>query len=161
MRIMLMAFCALVGMTSLAQARVGSSAVMMTFNIFMYNTTESNDGGGPEAESKSSIYDIKGGYLSNSGLYLGGLYTMRSAESAGSKTDGKNMGASIGYIGTNGFFVQGHYIFSAEYGDYKEGSGYQGDFGYIADVTGSVIVGVRATYRTVEYKSDSSKYKKE
>jgi hypothetical protein len=141
---------------SFAQARGSSSGVMFTANVFMYNNSEEVTTGSTtsKGDSKSSIYDIKGGYLTGDGLYFGGLYTMRNAEAGNSSYDGKNLGVSLGYVGVNGFFVMGHYILSAEYGPLKEGTGIQGDFGYITNVTGSFLVGVELTYRSIEYKKD-------
>lgn len=139
-------------LTSYAQAR-SSSGVMATANAFMYNlTVESTPGG--KAESKLSIYDIKLGYLNGGGLYLGGLYTMRNQEN-GSSEDGNALGASIGYVGSAGFFVKGHYILSAERGDFKEGTGVQADFGYLTNVTSSFMVGVELTYRSIDYKKNA------
>lgn len=137
-----------------AQARTSASAVMATFNGFMYNQdSETTTGGGSASgESKTSIYDFKLGYVTAKGLYLGGIYTMRNVKSESTTSDGKNTGASLGYIGAAGFFVQGHYIFSSENGDFKEGTGLQADLGYINNVTGNVLVGVELTYRSIEYK---------
>lgn len=146
---------------SLAQARGSASGVMVLANAFIYNSTDEDNG--TKVESKNSVYDIKLGYLTGSGLYLGGLYTIRNSESGGSSSDGKALGGSVGYVGANGFFVMGHYIASAELGDdLKEGTGIQGDLGYITNVTGAFVVGVELTYRSIEYKkADDSKYKKD
>lgn len=139
---------------SQAQARGSSSGVMLTANAFMYNVT-TEDTPGSKSESKTSIYDIKLGYLTGTGLYLGGLYTIRNQEN-GTTEDGKAVGASIGYVGVDGFFIKGHYIVSAERGAYKEGTGIQGDFGYLTNVTGAFLVGVELTYRSIEYKKNDS-----
>lgn len=135
---------------SFAQARGGGSGVMLTANAFMYNATVDN--GTTKTDSKSSIYDLKLGYLSGSGLYLGGIYSLRHSESP--SQDGRALGGSVGYFGASGFFVKGHYIASAEWEDYKEGTGIQADFGYITNVTGSFVVGVELTYREIEYKKN-------
>lgn len=150
--------------TSLAQARGSASGIMLTGNVFMYNSTDDN--GTSKVEAKNSIYDIKLGYLTGSGLYLGAIYTIRNLDNGTTSKDGKQLGGSLGYVASNGFFVQGHYIASAEFGDLKEGSGYQGDVGFITNVTGAFIVGVELTYRSIEYKKDDTnpsapKYKKD
>lgn len=143
---------------SSAQARGSSSGVMATLNAYMYNQTVETTSGGASSSSEadSIIYDLKLGYLTGSGLYLGGLYTMRNSKSGSTTTEGKNLGASVGYFGANGFFIKGHYILSAEYGDLKEGTGLQADLGYINNITGNFLVGVELTYRSVEYKKDES-----
>jgi len=137
--------------TSFAQAR-SSSGVMVTANAFMYNVT-TQDTPGTKVDSKMSIYDFKVGYLTGSGLYLGGLYTMRNQEN-GTSEDGKALGASLGYVGAEGFFIKGHYILSAEREEYKEGTGVQADFGYLTSVTSTFMVGVELTYRSIEYKKN-------
>lgn len=156
MKIQILAIAAVMmtsAFASFAQARGSSSGVMLTANAYMYNQT--TEAGGTKSESKSSIYDIKLGYLGGGGLYLGGLYTLRNSEAGNTSQDGSAMGASIGYIGASGFFVKGHYILSAKYGDnLKEGTGLQGDFGYITSVSSNVLVGVELTYRSIEYKED-------
>lgn len=148
-------FCTTALATVTAQARGSSSGVMATANVFMYNNTADSTPGG-SADSKSSIYDIKIGYLGGSGLYLGGIYTMRSSSSGSTTTDGKALGASVGYVGATGFFIKGHYLLSAEADEYKEGSGIQADFGYITNVTGALMVGVELTYRSIEYKKNDT-----
>ncbi|WP_415062456.1 hypothetical protein [Bdellovibrio sp.] len=140
-------------MASFAQARGSASGVMLTANAFMYNTTIETASG--KADSKSSIYDVKLGYLMGSGLYLGGIYSIRN-QSGASSSDGKATGASLGYVGSSGFFLKGHYILTAENDIYKEGTGFQGDFGYLTNVTGAFIVGVELTYRTIEYKKSDA-----
>lgn len=137
-----------------AQARGSSSGVMLTANAFMYNITVQETPGG-KAESKLSVYDVKLGYLMGNGFYLGGLYSTRNT-TANSSEDGKAMGASAGYIGSGGFFLKGHYILSAERGIYKEGTGVQGDFGYLTNVTSSFMVGVELTYRSIDYKKSDN-----
>ncbi|UXR63694.1 hypothetical protein EZJ49_11485 [Bdellovibrio bacteriovorus] len=138
--------------TSLAATANG---VMLTANAFMYNTTVEVTPG-TKSESKVSIYDIKLGYLSGNGLYLGGIYTLRNSEAGNSSSDGNAMGASIGYVGSSGFYVKGHYLVSAELGDNKEGTGIQGDFGYLTNITGALVVGVELTYRSIEYKKNDT-----
>ncbi|WP_295905928.1 hypothetical protein [uncultured Bdellovibrio sp.] len=143
-----------------AEARGSASGVMLTGNAFIYNSTDDNNG--TKIESKNSIYDIKLGYLTGSGLYLGGIYTLRNSQTGSTTTDGKALGGSVGYVAANGFFVMGHYIASAELGDLKEGKGMQGDLGYLTNVTGAFVVGVELTYRSIEYKTTSdTKYKKD
>lgn len=142
-----------------AQARGGGSGVLLTLNAFYKTDKAELKAGGATAtsESKSSVYDVKLGYLGGSGLYLGGLYTSRSYDAGGSPTAGSATGASVGYVGSAGFYVMGHYLLSATYGDnLKEGSGLQADFGYMTAVNGGLLVGVELTYRSVTYKKDET-----
>nr|BFD59470.1 hypothetical protein CKG001_15770 [Bdellovibrio sp. CKG001]BFD66700.1 hypothetical protein HAGR004_17220 [Bdellovibrio sp. HAGR004] len=132
-----------------------SSGVMLTANAFMYNTTAEITPG-TKSEAKSSIYDIKLGYLGGNGVYLGAIYTIRNLQEDSDTTEGHAMGASLGYVGSSGFYVKGHYLASAELGDNKEGTGIQGDLGYLTNVTGALIVGVELTYRSIEYKKNET-----
>ncbi len=128
-----------------------ANGVLFSANAFLYNSSAESTPGG-QSKSNNSIYDLKLGYLSASGLYLGGLYSLRKVETDSSSQDGSALGASIGYIGARGFFAKGHYLVSATNGDLEEGSGIQADVGYIATVGGPFIVGVELTYRSIEYK---------
>ncbi|AHZ84328.1 hypothetical protein Bb109J_c1636 [Bdellovibrio bacteriovorus] len=140
---------------SLQSQAATSNGVLVNANIFMYNnSTETTPGG--ESKSNSSIYDIKLGYISGNGLYLGGLYTLRKVETDSGSVDGNALGASIGYVGASGFYVKGHYLLSAEYDTLKEGTGIQADFGYMTNVTSSFFVGVELTYRSIEYKKNEA-----
>lgn len=142
----------LTGAFGVSTQAASSSGVLVTANAFMYNSTVEQTPGAGAVESKSSIYDMKLGYLSSSGLYLGGIYTIKNSETDSGSTDGSAMGASLGYVGARGFYVKGHYLVSGTYGDFKEGTGVQGDLGYMASVSSSMVVGVELTYRSMEYK---------
>lgn len=142
---------------SIVHARGGSasSGILLTANLFMYNTTEERTPGGT-SNGKESIYDIKLGYLTGTGLYLGGIYTLRNSEVNSTTFDGNAAGASLGYMGTNGFYLMGHYLLTATDGYLKEGSGIQADFGYMTEVSSSFMVGVELTYRSLDYKKDDT-----
>ena len=135
----------------------GGSGVLFDVNLY-YGSSKSATKltGGTEttnSDNSSAIYDIKLGYLSDSGLYFGGIYTSRSDSALNaSGTNGSAMGASIGYFGSMGFFIQGHYLLSAEYGPYKEGKGIQVDVGYKAGVGSGWLLGGELTYRSIGYK---------
>ena len=139
-----------VGVCSFAsQSNAVSSGVIATANLFTYELTTTDDPG-ISSTSKTSLYDIKLGYLSPSGLYLGALYTSRNTTEILSET-GKALGASVGYFGTNGFFLKGHYLLSAERGYYKKGSGLQAEVGYLTHISDAFIVGVELTHRSITY----------
>lgn len=138
--------------STFAQARYsggGEGGVLLDLNAFMYN--QKSDNNGTTSESNTAIYDIKLGYLPGSGLYLGGIYTSRN-HSGNLSDSGSATGLSAGYMGESGFYLMGHYYFTATNGDYKEGSGYQADFGYLALVSGAFYVGTELTYRSIKYK---------
>lgn len=129
--------------------------VIITANVFIYESKAETTPGGA-SESKVTIYDFKGGYLIDRGWYLGAIYTMRSSQNGSGDESGTALGASGGYYFQNGFYLAGHYIFDAKLGDFKEGSGFQVDFGYITSVSGSLYVGVELTHRSITYKSNDT-----
>lgn len=138
--------------TSFNQAVAATAnGVLVSANAFMYNSTTDTTPG-TQSKSNNSIYDLKLGYLTGSGLYMGGLYSLRKVETDSDTQEGSGLGASVGYIGASGFFIKGHYLLSATNGDLEEGTGVQADVGYIATVGGPFIVGVELTYRSIEYK---------
>lgn len=135
--------------TGLAQAAGDKSGILLGVNLFMYNAKVTDNG--TSGESNTMIYDAKLGYLPGSGLYVGGIYTSRNH--SGTLSDsGSATGASLGYMGDNGLYLMGHYLVTAKTGDYTDGSGYQADFGYLANVSGSFHVGAELTYRDITYK---------
>jgi hypothetical protein len=139
--------------TGIAEARSsgggGSSGFLADVNAFVYNSKAKTNSS--SAESNTMIYDLKLGYLPGNGLYVGAIYTSRNH--SGTLSDsGSATGASVGYLSDSGFYFMGHYYFTATNGDYSNGSGYQGDFGYLVDVSGPFYVGVELTYRDLTYK---------
>lgn len=139
------------GLSTEALARGGGSGVMLNVNAYMYNYTSKSDPGST-TDGSSSIYDVKLGYLSNS-LYYGILVTSRNEDPLGTgSSTGSATGASLGYFFGEGFFITGHYIFSATLGDdAKKGTGLQFDFGYLANVSSNFQVGVELTRRDIKY----------
>lgn len=135
-----------------AEAR-GAGGVMLTANAFMYN--EKVDNNGATSEANTSIYDFKLGYLLSSGVYLGGIYALKMTDDGTTKKDGSATGASLGYVGDSGFFIQGHYFLSAKFDKLTEGTGYQGDLGYVTSVSSAILLGVELSYRNIEYKKNN------
>lgn len=141
-----------------AQAR-GGSGVLFDVNLYYSSSKiETKDIGGAASvttDGATAIYDVKLGYLSSSGLYLGGIYTSRSNSVLNqSGTSGSATGGSVGYMGSAGFFIMGHYLVSATDGNYKEGSGVQADFGYKAGISNGWLVGAELSYRSMTYKKN-------
>ncbi|RYZ76473.1 MAG: hypothetical protein EOP06_31280, partial [Proteobacteria bacterium] len=134
-----------------AEARGGGSGVLFDVNLY-YGSTKTDMKQTTPAETKTesttALYDIKLGYLAGTGIYLGGIYTSRSNSVLNASGEsGTAYGGSLGYFGSSGFFVMGHYIASATLGHYTEGKGMQVDFGYKAGVGGDWLVGGEITYR--------------
>lgn len=139
---------------SLETQAAGGSGALVSFNGFLYNQTR--DTASSSSDDNTYIYDFKFGAVLTNKIYIGGLYTTRNHNgSTVSSEAGSATGASIGYMGDEGYFLMGHYIFSAKMGDYSEGSGLQADFGYLASLGSSFGAGVELTYRNIEYKKNA------
>lgn len=156
--------CALLGvfLGSTAMARGGGSGILFDANLFYTSTKAETTNQGStnatvNADSTNAIYDIKLGYLSDSGLYFGGIYTSRSDSLLNqSGSSGSATGASLGYMADSGLFVHAHYLVSAKMGVYSEGTGYQADFGYKASMGSGWLLGAELTYRSMSYKKSTS-----
>lgn len=150
---------AIMSVGGVAQARGGGSGVLFDVNLY-YGSSKTNEklttGAETKSDTKSALYDIKLGYLSGSGIYFGGIYTSRSNSVLNQDgTNGSAMGGSLGYFGSSGFFLMGHYLVSGTDGKYQEGTGVQGDLGYKAGVGGNWLVGGELTYRSMTYKKNA------
>ena len=156
-------FVAMLLVTSarVAEARGGgtSSGVLFDVNLY-YGSSATNlktTGTETKSENKTVLYDIKLGSLSGSGFYWGGLYSSRTTSVLNANGEnGSAMGASIGYFGAAGFFIMGHYLVSATYGEYKEGSGIQADLGYKFDIGSGWLLGGELSYRNITYKKNDT-----
>jgi hypothetical protein len=147
--------------TTTAQARGGGgSGILFDLNLYYGSSKVDDVYSGVtthESDGKTAIYDVKLGYLPGSGLYLGGIYTSRSDNALNaSGTAASAMGGSVGYMGSEGFFIMGHYLVTATSGEYKEGSGVQVDLGYKAGVSSGWLVGAELTYRSITYKKNDT-----
>lgn len=136
----------------------GEPGFILGVSTYYYSLTSNS--GSSSTKSTNSIYDIKGGYANSKGLYLGGIYTSRNDDIAGtSSTSGSELGASAGYFGRSGFHFVGHYIFSATLGSsvggYEEGSGLQAEFGYLTDASSTFFIGVDLSYRSLTYRKQA------
>lgn len=142
-------------LVSVGQARpLEKNDILITGNIFLYNNS-SETSPGESGEAKLNIYDLKLGYMYTSAVYLGALYTMRATQ-AEADSKGTAMGLTVGYYGQNGFFINGSYILSATFGDFKEGMGPQIDLGYVDSISSAFYLGVQLSYRSISYKKSDT-----
>ncbi len=110
-----------------------------------------------EFKNNTSIYDIKLGYIFSEGFYLGGEYSTRNESSTSTTTgtlSGGGAGAGVGYFATSGFYLRGLYRFNETFGDYKNGSGYQADLGYMVNMTSNFFIGILISNRQITYKEN-------
>lgn len=96
------------------------------------------------------IINLKVGYVSPQGLYLGAAYDMESRKygSGASDQDRDSYGATIGYV-TGGWQFLGTYYINSEF-EQLEGWGYAIDVGYSFNL-GSIGIGPLLSYRHWEY----------
>lgn len=123
-----------------------SAAVVFNPSVFYYTREEKP----ANTEFNQQIINLKLGYISAQGLYLGAAYDMESREfgSGATDQDRDSLGATIGYV-SGGWQILGTYYFQSELEDY-EGTGYAIELGYVFNV-GSVGIGPLLSYRHWEY----------
>lgn len=140
----------------------GGAGILVSLNtMYSDSKTESTTSGiTSTAKANSMNTDLNLGYQMMSGLYLGLLYVTESGTSGSTKSSVSGYGPSIGYMASNGFFIHGHYIMSAELDDdtstttkFKKGTGPQVDFGYMMPISSSANIGLQLTYKDVKYAS--------
>jgi hypothetical protein len=108
-------------------------------------------------QNNTSIYDLKLGYISESQIYFGGLYSIRNDNQVSvSRVDGNSVGVGLGYFGSGGFNIRGYYKFNDTYGDYKDGTGYQAELGYAINPTSSFYLGLCFSVRETTYKTNAT-----
>lgn len=100
------------------------------------------------------LYDIKMGYVTDSGFYLGGEYSGRNETNASGGTgNGGTPAVGVGYFFGNGFSLRGFYRWNETWGGYKDGTGYQIDFGYMTAVTSDFYLGIQLSRRETTFKT--------
>lgn len=134
-------------MTVLFISSTVNAAAVFNPSIFYYTREDGN------SEYNQQIINLKLGYVSPEGLYLGVAYDMESRDSGGSDTDRKSLGGTIGYT-SGGWQLLGTYYFQSDYEE-EEGSGYSVDLGYTFNV-GSIGIGPLLTYRHFTYDEDGT-----
>jgi hypothetical protein len=130
------------------------------FDISLYygqSEATANPAAGNSWTNTTAIYDIKAGYITESGVYLGGLFSTRSDNQTSVDTvSGSSTGVGVGYFGDGGFNLRGYYKFGDTYGDYSEGTGFQADLGYLLNPTSSFFFGINVSIRQTQYKSNTT-----
>jgi hypothetical protein len=114
--------------------------------------SQKDENSGTVSEEKIGTYDFKLGYLHQSGLYLGGMYSMMKVND----DSGSSLAATVGYHHFSGFFALFSYHLMAEMdagaNKIKNGVGPQIDLGWVFPLTSMFSVGPQITYRSINYK---------
>ncbi|RME17066.1 MAG: hypothetical protein D6797_03250 [Bdellovibrio sp.] len=146
--------------------RAGSFSLSPTFsytnsNVDLDNTLFS----GGDSDSTSTSYDIKLGWTTGAGLYLGGLLSVTTSDSSAASYSPQvtSYGLSVGYVASNGFYFLGHYFLSSVYdspvsstSSFENGSGFQFDLGFLYYFNSSFALGPQITYRNLSWKKYKS-----
>lgn len=107
------------------------------------------------SDSKLTLVDVRLGYLSDFGLYIGGLYSLQDHQILSNSAD-SYLGPSVGYY-KSGFFLVGTYYLYGEKdltngsGKYAGASGYQLDLSYTVPITPTIRIGPQLTYHYYKY----------
>lgn len=108
-------------------------------------------------DNSTSIYDVKLGYINDSSIYLGAIYTARADNQASAnQTSGSSTGLGLGLFSYSGFNFRAYYKFGDTFGDYKDGAGYQFDMGYAINPTSSFYLGLNISFRESTYKTNAT-----
>lgn len=118
-----------------------------------YLKIEDEDASGSLSETELSSYDFKLGYLHESGLYLGGMYTILGVND----NDGYSAGPTVGFNHYSGFFALFTYHLVGEMDNgpgltMTDGMGPQVDLGWVFPLTSSFHIGPQITYRSINYQ---------
>ncbi len=98
------------------------------------------------------IYDAGAYYkFQGGGWVLGALY-QNDSQGGTTSVNRTSYGASGGWMAPrdSGFFVIGTYFISSNYGDYKDGNGFQADLGY-KFTPSKIPIGLQISYKSYSY----------
>lgn len=132
--------------SSVALAAAGPQS---TLSLFKYDYAVDGDSIG-NGESTHTQYDFKLGYDFGNNIYAGFIYNSRTVDTGGADSKRTAYGGTVGYHG-QAWFIDFSYFLSAEYEDYKKGSGMGLDLGYNHMLNSNVFLGVQWTYKTFTY----------
>ncbi len=113
------------------------------------------DNNNPTVDTKLTLIDFRLGYVFDSGLYVGGLYSIHDNELLADASD-SYFGPSLGYY-YEGFLVAGTYYIYGERDltagntKYSGVKGFQIDLSYAIKVTEQFSVGPQLTYHSVKF----------
>ncbi|MDX9731094.1 MAG: hypothetical protein RBT63_04930 [Bdellovibrionales bacterium] len=139
---------------ALSQAK--DSGFSLGLSALRFSNEHEGPGFGGSSEATVTLLNLKAGYTLASGLYVGGIYDMRTDESGGAKTDRSGYGVSVGFHRA-GWFIDGSYFISSTIEapggiKFEDGSGFGVDLGRNFDISSNVYLGLQVSYRSFEYK---------
>ncbi len=135
----------------------GRSGVLFDTAIYYGQTEATADpAAGNEWKNLTSIYDIKLGYITASSIYLGAEYSARNDASILTTTSGGTAAVGIGYFWGSGFHARGFYRINESFGDYKNGTGFQADLGYMVNMSSNFYLGLLLSHRQVTFTTNET-----
>lgn len=151
-------FCAAVVMIAASSAQAfggGASGFHLGLSALKYDVSASGDAFGENKNSRTHL-DAKIGFLSDSEIYFGAIYSTLAVTATGSSPSRTATGATVGYH-SDGWFFDLSYFLSSEYKmsnleTYKEGTGFQAEFGYNFMMSANFYMGLELAYKTLTYR---------
>lgn len=133
-----------------------ASAAFLFSPSVSYSSKSRTDENGTRSEVKTTHIDFRFGYLSEFGLYLGGLYSLQDQEIFQGSSD-SYMGPSVGYWWQGLFVVATYHLFgerdlTAGGVKYSRGSGLQIDLSYAVPVADNVFLGPQLSYQSLRFR---------
>ena len=138
----------------LFSVNISQAAYIFTPSITYLQQTQ-NDQNAQESRAKLTILDFRMGYVLESGIYLGGLYSIHDQQLFQGGSD-SYLGPSVGYY-NSGFLIAGTYYLYGERdlttgsGKLAQVNGYQIDISYGIPVTDTFLLGPQLTYQNVSF----------
>jgi hypothetical protein len=138
----------------------GSSGLLFDFGVY-YGQSEAvaKPSVGNEWKDVNSIYDVKLGYILVEGLYFGAEYSVRTQSATSTNLNSSTGNAAAfggGYFWGNGFNLRAYYRLNELSGDYKSGSGFQADLGYMINMSSSFYLGFLVSHRQVTFAENKT-----
>lgn len=155
--------------TSVLLSTTAQAAIVFTPSL-SYLEQKVTDENNVTNKGKMVVVDVRLGYVTDFGLYIGGLYSIQDQELLTEASD-SFFGPSIGYSKGNFLFVGTYYVYGERdltngVGKYSGVSGFQLDLTYAIPVYENFSVGPQLTYYSVKFDevqnsgiSSSSDYK--
>ncbi len=143
-----------------SQSRGSSSRAgggLFDFAIYYGQSEGSSDPGNTyQSKTNESYYDMKLGYVFNTGIYIGAEYSTRNSGYLNGSTTGNAAAAGLGYFFVNGINLRGFYRFNEAFSDFRNGTGIQLDAGFSETFATNFYLGLMMSYRKTTYASRDS-----
>ncbi len=153
--VVLLAAFSLTFLSEESKAASGSEGGFMIGVSFMKLDTSTSGPTLGNNDTSTTVIDLKAGTTLSGGIYIGGIYDMRTDETNGSKNERTAFGATVGYHNA-GWFIDGSYYISSTYklaggSELKEGTGFGVDLGHNFDLASNIYLGLQISYKSFTY----------